>query len=101
MEIVSIETKAFEKMKDTLGMLCRKMHRLCIQCQPKRLDEWLDNQDVCVFLNISPRTLQTLRSNGSITFTQIERKLYYRKKDVVQLLENKNLKIRSQKLWTK
>ena len=92
MEIVSIEAKAFERMKDTLDLLCRKMQRLRSQCQSKRLDEWLDNQDVCVFLNISPRTLQTLRSNGTISFTQIERKLFYRKKDVIQLLENGKLK---------
>lgn len=93
MEIVSIEAKAFEKMKGTLDLVCRKMQQLCIQCQSKRLDEWLDNQDVCMFLKISPRTLQTLRSNGTLTFTQIERKFYYRKGDIMKLLENGKLEI--------
>lgn len=86
MEIVSIEVKTFERMKETVELICRKMQKS--QYQSKQLDEWLDNQDVCLFLNISPRTLQTLRSNGTLSFTQIERKLYYMKKDVVQLLEN-------------
>lgn len=88
MEIVSIEVKTFERMKETVELICRKMQKLRSQYQSKQLDEWLDNQDVCLFLNISPRTLQTLRSNGTLSFTQIERKLYYMKKDVVQLLEN-------------
>lgn len=88
MEIVSIEVKTFERMKDTVELICRKMQKLRSQYQSKQLDEWLDNQDVCLFLNISPRTLQTLRSNGTLSFTQIERKLYYKKKDVIQLLEN-------------
>lgn len=27
--------------------------------------DWLDNQDVCQILNISPRTLQTLRDRST------------------------------------
>lgn len=88
MEIVSIEVKTFERMKETVELIYWKMQKLRSQYQSKQLDEWLDNQDVCLFLNISPRTLQTLRSNGTLSFTQIERKLYYKKKDVIQLLEN-------------
>ena len=33
------------------------------------MSEWMDNQDVCRMLNISPRTLQTLRDNGTLAFT--------------------------------
>ena len=36
----------------------------------KRLGEWLDNQDVCQILNISPKTLQTLRQNGTFLLRQ-------------------------------
>ena len=32
--------------------------------------DWLDNQDVCQMLNISPRTLQTLRDNGTFLLRQ-------------------------------
>ena len=41
----------------------------------KRLGDWLDNQDVCQMLNISPRTLQTLRDNGTLAYSQINYKL--------------------------
>jgi hypothetical protein len=44
--------------------------------------DWLDNQDVCQMLNISPRTLQTLRDNGTLAYSQINRKVYYKPEDV-------------------
>ena len=51
-----------------------------------KLGEWLDNQDVCQMLNISPRTLQTLRDNGTLAYSQINRKVYYKPKDVERIL---------------
>ena len=58
----------------------------------KRHGEWLDNQDVCQILNISPRTLQTLRQNGTLAYSQIEHKVYYKPEDVernIPLVEDK------------
>ena len=48
----------------------------------KKMSEWMDNQDVCRMLNISPRTLQTLRDNGTLAYSQINHKTYYRPEDV-------------------
>ena len=48
--------------------------------------DWLDNQDVCQMLNISPRTLQTLRDNGTLAYSQINRKVYYKLEDVEGIL---------------
>ena len=52
----------------------------------KKLGEWLDNQDVCQMLNISPRTLQTLRNNGTLAYSQINHKVYYKPEDVERIL---------------
>ena len=35
------------------------------------MNKWLDTQDVCQTLNICPRTVQTLRDNGTLAYTQI------------------------------
>ena len=43
-------------------------------------------QQVCQLLNISKRTLQTLRGNGSLSYTQINHKIYYRAEDVRSFL---------------
>ncbi|MDD3504677.1 MAG: helix-turn-helix domain-containing protein [Eubacteriales bacterium] len=50
------------------------------------MKEWLDNQDVCQLLNISKRTLQTLRDNGTLAYTQISHKTYYKPEDVEKIV---------------
>lgn len=50
------------------------------------LEDWLDNQDVMKILHISPRTLQTLRSNGTLPFSRINGKIYYRRQDIQKIL---------------
>jgi hypothetical protein len=50
------------------------------------LNDWIDNQDVMETLHISPRTLQTLRSNGTLPFSRINGKIYYRRQDIQKIL---------------
>ena len=52
------------------------------------LEDWFDSQDVMQALHISPRTLQTLRSNGTLPFSKIGNKIYYRKQDIIKILTN-------------
>ncbi len=52
-----------------------------------KLEDWLDNQDVMLYLHISPRTLQTLRSKGILPFSRIRNKIYYRRADIQSLLD--------------
>lgn len=52
----------------------------------------MDNQDVCLRLNISPRTLQTLRDTGKLAYSQIQHKIYYKAEDVEKLVTYVGLK---------
>ena len=52
------------------------------------LSEWIDGQIVMQTLHISPRTLQTLRTNGILPFSRIGNKIYYRKQDIINILTN-------------
>lgn len=52
-------------------------------------EDWVDAQDVMQKLHISVRTLQTLRTNGTLPFSRIGGKLYYRISDILKVL-NKN-----------
>ena len=57
--------------------------------------EWIDGQDVIDALNISKRTLQSLRDNGTLPYSRINGKFYYKIADLEQLLESnytRNLK---------
>ena len=50
------------------------------------LEDWIDNQDVMNIFHISLRTLQTLRSNGTIKFSKFGNKIYYRRQDIQNIL---------------
>ena len=63
-----------------------QMRALADRGTDKKLGDWLDNQDVCQILNISPKTLQTLRDNGTLAYSQINRKVYSKPEDVERLL---------------
>jgi len=56
------------------------------------LDDWIDNQVVMQALHISCRTLQTLRSNGTLPYSRINNKIYYRRRDIEKIL-NDNYKM--------
>ncbi len=48
----------------------------------------LDGQDIMQILHISPRTLQTLRSNGTLPYTRIGNKIYYHRQDLERILQS-------------
>ncbi|MDR3235630.1 MAG: helix-turn-helix domain-containing protein [Prevotellaceae bacterium] len=52
------------------------------------LEDWVDAQDVMQALHISPRTLQTLRSNGTLPYSRIGNKIYYRRQDIIKILSD-------------
>ena len=75
MEIVSIERKTFEAMVAKFDRFVSRMDAICHRHGEKKMSEWMDNQDVCRMLNISPRTLQTLRDNGTLAYSQINQRI--------------------------
>jgi hypothetical protein len=74
-----------------------------LQCLRKTRAEifnetWIDGQDVLLALNISQRTLQSLRDSGTLPFSRLNGKFYYKVSDLEALLESnysRNLKRQS------
>ena len=86
MEVISIERSTYEKLLTSFNCFVSQMKAMAGRGTDKRLGEWLDNQDVCQILNISPRTLQTLRQNGTLAYSQIEHKIYYKPEDIERII---------------
>ena len=86
MEVISIERSTYEELLTSFISFVAQMKAMAGRGNDKKLGEWLDNQDVCQILNISPRTLQTLRDNGTLAYSQIERKTYYKPEDVKSII---------------
>ncbi|MEM7656161.1 MAG: helix-turn-helix domain-containing protein [Bacteroidota bacterium] len=49
--------------------------------------KWLRSKEVCEWLNISSSTLQNMRDDGSIPFTQLGSTYFYPYQEVEQLLQ--------------
>ena len=86
MEIVTIEATVFESMLEYLENAARITDELCEKLREKSMGEWLDTQEGCLLLDASPRTLQTLRENGTLAYSRISHKVYYRPEDIQKIL---------------
>ena len=88
MEIISFEKRTFEEIAAKLDRFVQRVESLCREHGGKERSEWMDNHEVCRRLRISPRTLQTLRDNGTLAFTKIGNRTYYRPDDVERVVGN-------------
>ena len=52
------------------------------------LEDWLDSQDVMMKLHISLRTLHKLRDSGTLPYSRINNKIYFRRQDLEAILNN-------------
>ena len=90
MEVIAIEGKTFELIKEWFETFAKQIKQWCGTDHPN--STWLDNQEVCNLLNISKRTLQYYRNTGKISFSQINSKCYYKASDVEKLLNDSRTK---------
>ena len=88
MEVFIFQKEAFEEMAAKFSRFAGRVNEILDKHQSgKSLDGWMDNQEVCRQLHISPRTLQTLRDNGTLAYSQIGHKIFYRPKDVLGIIK--------------
>ena len=86
MEVVIISKSKYEEMVGKLNRLSDRVNEILRKREGKRLSRWMDNQEVCQQLRISPRTLQTLRDNGTLAYSQIGHKIFYKPEDVQRIV---------------
>jgi len=67
------------------GWMQKLMERLDRITESIRL---FDNQDLCMLLQISKRTLQRYRSVGALPYKTLGKKTYYSEEDVLTFLSN-------------
>lgn len=88
MEVVAIQKSTLEEMNDELRELLEMTDNATQKYIPIfKKEKWLDNQEVCVMLNISKRTLQTYKDKGLLSYSKLNRKNYFKFSDVQALLK--------------
>ena len=88
MEVIAIQKSAFNGMTNELKALLELTENATRKYTPIFKEEkWLDNQEVCLMMNITKRTLQTYKDKGLLPYSKLNRKNYYKRSDVQALLE--------------
>ena len=88
MEVIAIQKSALDEMKNELWELLEMTENVVQKYTPIFKEEkWLDNQEVCLMMDITKRTLQTYKDKGLLPYSKLNRKNYYKRSDVQALLE--------------
>lgn len=82
-----------ERIMDRLDRQDKKLDKVSQRRNMLDGELLLDNQDLCMLLNVSKRTLQRYRSSGELPFQTVYQKTYYKESDVHAFIrENFNKK---------
>jgi len=88
MEVIAIQKSALDGMQNELRELLEMTENAIRRYTPIFKEEkWLDNQEVCLMMKITKRTLQTYKDKGLLPYSKLNRKNYYKLSDVQALLE--------------
>lgn len=81
-------SEKLEQVHDNLLGLARLLERANVTPRPEIAKGWVDGQEVMEALHISQRTLQNLRDNGTLGYTTLGNKYFYRIREIDDLLQN-------------
>ena len=75
-----------ERFIDRFDKIDDKLERMMKQKNWLDGEQILDNQDLCLLLNVTKRTLQRYRMKGILPYFNIDGRNYYRASDVHKLI---------------
>ena len=81
MDVITIESKAFKEIIQRLEKIARFVKIYSDD------DEWVDEYEICLYLNISKRTLQRLRKKQMLNFSMTTGKPRYTIGEVRRMLK--------------
>ena len=92
MEIITFESKAYKELDNKITTIANFIFNQLGESKMNEDEIWVDSYEVCTFLQISDRTLQRLRANGVIAYSNIGGRCYYKIGELKRLLEERLIK---------
>ena len=90
MDVITIESKAYKEIVAKIDVIANYVFS---QEDTKNEDEiWVDSYEVCTFLKISEKTLQRLRVSGTIAYSNIRGRYFYKVSEIRRMLEERLVK---------
>ena len=92
MEIITFESKAYKDLDNKITAIADYIFNHT-EAESTNEDEiWVDSYEVCTFLKISEKTLQRLRVAGTIAYSNIRGRYFYKISEVKRMLEERLIK---------
>lgn len=92
MEIITFESKAYKELDNKITAIADYIFNHTEAESTNGDDIWVDSYEVCTFLKISEKTLQRLRVSGTIAFSNIRGRYFYKISEVKRMLEERLIK---------
>ncbi|MCK9502349.1 MAG: helix-turn-helix domain-containing protein [Bacteroidales bacterium] len=89
MDVITIESKAFKELEEKINAIADYIFN---KQEAENINEdeiWVDSYEVCTFLKISAKTLQRLRVAGTITYSNIRGRYFYKIGEIKRMLEER------------
>lgn len=86
---MEVDDNKFDSWMDNLHKLLEDILRLLKANNRLNGETILDNQDICMMFNLSPRSLQRYRTSGKLPFIRIGGKPFYYESEVHKFIQSK------------
>ena len=77
--------------EEKIDLLLQEIKSLKPKEDKVQFPEVMDNATFCKLMRISPRTSQNWRDSGKTKFTQIGKKIYFSRHDVLELISKNKI----------
>ena len=75
------------KLIDKIEGLSMEMKEMANKAINPMKERWIDNDEACSLLRVSPRTLQNYRDKGVLPYSMIRGKVFFKASDIEAVLE--------------
>lgn len=89
MEIITFESKAYKELDNKITAIADYIFNHAEMAKQSEEDMWVDSYEVCTFLKISEKTLQRLRVSGTIAYSNIRGRYFYKVSEIRRMLEER------------
>lgn len=89
MDVIMIEARAFKELEAKINTIA---DYILNKQEGESINEdeiWVDSYEVCTFLKISDKTLQRLRVAGTISYSNIRGRYFYKVGEIKRMLEER------------
>ena len=92
MDVITMESKAYKELDHKIIAIADYIFNRLEAEKPNEDDMWVDSYEVCTFLKISEKTLQRLRVSGTIAYSNIRGRYFYKVSEIRRMLEERLVK---------